>query len=76
MRWPWSPPYGYRQTVIANTKTKLAFRGVVWQQDHYCLVLRNASLIERGSAKPVDGEVVIPADNVDFLQVVSPGGND
>ncbi len=73
MIWPWTPPYGYRLTVIVNTKTKLAFRGILWQQDGRCIVLRHVALLERGEAKPVDGELVILAANVDFLQIL-PGG--
>ena len=64
--------YPFLETVIVNTKTKLAFRGVLWDRQRGFLVLRNASLLEKGAAKPLDGEVVIPADNVDFLQVAAP----
>ena len=70
----WIKGYPFLQSVICNTKTKLAFRGVLWDRHKGFLVLRNASLIERGEAKPIDGEVVIPADNVDFLQVAAPAG--
>jgi len=69
----WASPYPYRETVIVNTKTKLAFRGVLWDRRGGFLVLRNAALLDKGAAKPIDGEAVIPAENVDFLQVLPAG---
>lgn len=62
--------YPYLRTVICNTKPGKAFRGVLWDRQAGFLVLRNAELIEAGKVTPVDGEVVVPAENVDFLQVV------
>jgi small nuclear ribonucleoprotein (snRNP)-like protein len=61
--------------VIVNTKTDKAFRGVLWQRTRGYLVLRNVSLLRaREAPLAVDGEVVIDAANVDFIQVVTPGG--
>jgi len=57
--------------VIVNTKTDRAFRGVLWQKRRGYLVLRNAEMLRgKGETVPMDGEVVIPAENVDFIQVV------
>ena len=54
-----------------NTKTDRAFRGVLWQKRRGYLVLRNAEMLRgKGETVPMDGEVVIPAENVDFIQVV------
>jgi len=63
--------YPVLQRVIVNTKTDRTFRGVLWRRRGGYLVLRNAELLKgRGETVPVDGEVVIPAENVDFMQVV------
>lgn len=64
-------PYPEKRTVIVNTRTDRAFRGVLWRRRWGYLVLRNAELLKgRGETVPVDGEVVIARDNVDFIQVI------
>lgn len=64
--------YPVCRQVIVNTRTDKAFRGVLWRKRGGYLVLRNAELLKpKGETVPIDGEVVILADNVDFLQVVS-----
>jgi hypothetical protein len=69
--WPFDR-YPVCRQVIVNTRTDKAFRGVLWQKRGGYLVLRNAELLKlKGETVPIDGEVVILADNVDFLQVVS-----
>ena len=63
--------YPTLRRVIVNTKTDRAFRGVLWQKRRGYLVLRNAEMLRgKGETVPMDGEVVIPAENVDFIQVV------
>jgi len=63
--------YPTLRSVIVNTKTDRAFRGVLWQKRWGYLVLRNAELLKtKGEVAPVDGEIVIPAENVDFIQVI------
>ena len=63
--------YPERRTVIVNTKTKLAFRGVLWERRRGFMVLRNAEMLKpRGETVPMDGEVVIMQPNIDFIQVV------
>lgn len=67
----WFERYPEVRTVIVNTKTERAFRGVLWRRRRGYLVLRNAELLKpRGETAPLDGEVVIPAANIDFIQVV------
>lgn len=74
--WSWllgpvPPPYPYRQTVIANLKSGRAFRGVLWEQTGGFLVLKRAELLkERQAPSPVDGEVLVPLVDVEFMQVV------
>jgi len=64
--------YPVLRRVIVNTKTGKAFRGVLWRRRWGYVVLRGAELLKgRGETVPVTGEVVIPADNVDFIQVVA-----
>jgi len=63
--------YPERRTVVVNTRTKLAFRGVLWQRRREFLVLRNVEMLRpHGETVAMDGEVVIMRDNVDFIQVV------
>ena len=66
------PRYPTLRTVIVNTKTDKAFRGVLWQRKGNLLVLKKAELLKpKGEITPIDGELVIDATNVDFIQVVS-----
>jgi len=68
----WWCRYPCYRTVIVNTRTDRAFRGVLWHRRGGYLVLRNAEILKpRGETVSVDGEVVIDAANVDFIQVVS-----
>jgi len=63
--------YPALRAVIVNTKSDRTFRGVLWRRRRGYLVLRNAELLQgRGDPVPVDGEVVVPAENVDFIQVL------
>ncbi len=64
-------PYPEKRVVIVNTRTDRAFRGVLWRRRWGYLVLRDAEMLKpRGETVPVDGEVVIARDNVDFIQVI------
>lgn len=64
--------YPELRQVVVNTRTDRAFRGVLWRKRWGYLVLRNVELLKaRGEITPIDGEVVIAAANVDFIQVVS-----
>jgi small nuclear ribonucleoprotein (snRNP)-like protein len=59
------------KAVIVNTKTGKAFRGILWRRRAGYLVLRNAEvLLGRDGVAPVEGELVIETNNVDFLQVI------
>jgi len=63
--------YPTLRRVVVNTKTDRAFRGVLWRKCWRYLVLRNAELVKPGGETVhVDGEVVIEAANVDFMQVL------
>lgn len=63
--------YPTLRRVVVNTKTDRAFRGVLWQKRQGYLVLRNAELVRTGAETvAMDGEVVVDAANVDFIQVL------
>jgi hypothetical protein len=48
-----------------------AVRGILWQQRGPYLVLRQAVLLEAGGkSTPLAGEVAIPRQRIDFLQVL------
>jgi len=45
---------------------------VLWRKRRGYLVLRNAEMLRgKGEVVPMVGELVIPADNVNFIQVVT-----
>ena len=68
-RWP--RRYPERRTVVVNTKGQTVFRGVLWQRTRRHLVLKNVALLSPGGGvSPLDGEVLVPAENVEFIQVV------
>lgn len=63
--------YPTLRRVVVNTKTDRAFRGVLWRRRRGYLVLRNAEIVKPGGETVhMDGEVVIEAANVDFMQVL------
>lgn len=65
--------YPVCKRVIINCKDQdaPAFRGVLWQRRGGYLVLRDAQMLRpRMEAVTMDGEVLIPAGNIEFLQVI------
>jgi len=64
--------YPVLRQVIVNTRARdESFRGVLWRRRRGYLVLRNAEMLRgKGEVVPMIGELVIPADNVNFIQVV------
>lgn len=63
-----------RDTVIVNMKSRIAFRGVLYEADRHSLILRNAVIARPEDDAPtaVDGEVFLPRIDVEFMQ--RPGG--
>lgn len=59
---------------IVNLKTGTSFRGVILEDDGSYVVMVNAQILQKteGHLKPilVDGQVVIPKDEIEFVQVV------
>lgn len=68
------PGYPYRQTVIVTLKSGRSFRGVLWQRAGGFLVLKRAEMVGRreGGALSIDGEILVPSGDVEFVQVVVP----
>lgn len=68
--WLWLQGYPVRREVIVNTRSGEDFRGVLWRATSGYLILRNAQLLRaREAPLPMDAEVVVPRENVKFLQV-------
>lgn len=63
-------PYPTLHQVLVTTKTDRTFRGILWRRRGGYLVLRQAALLLKGAKTLLDGELVIPMENVDFMQVV------
>lgn len=59
-----------RRRVIVNTKSERVFRGILWAVRGPLIVLRDAAIIEGGSARGVDGDIVLERRDVDFYQVL------
>lgn len=62
-RWP------VRKSVLVNTKTSKAFKGILISKRGPLLTLVDVVMHEAGQNYPVDGSVVIERSNVDFMQV-------
>jgi hypothetical protein len=65
----WESRSQARRRVLVNLDTGRTFSGVLWSKTGDWLVLRNAEMVERGAAPvPVDGEVIVERDRVEFVQ--------
>lgn len=70
--WLKGDPYPTLRRVVVTTKTERTFRGVLWQRKGTYLILRSAELLKsKSEVVPLDGELLIEASNVDFVQVVT-----
>jgi hypothetical protein len=68
------PRYPVLQRGIVALKDGTSIRGVIWARRGEYLVLRNAEMLRsKGETVAIDGEVAIPAGNVQFLQIVGAG---
>jgi hypothetical protein len=57
--------------VVVNLTTGAAIEGVLWDEKGALIVLRDARLHNEGGSAPLDGEVIIERDRIEFVQVVS-----
>lgn len=61
----------FREQVVVTTKAGDSFGGVLYSADKTSVVLRQASALGAGENKtdlPLDGEVIVFIENIDFLQ--------
>lgn len=78
MRWlrewwaAWTAPaWPYRQSVLVNTLSDQTFRGVLWEKSGEFLVLKSTEMAKnRAEWIRIDGDVVIPRESVEFIQVL------
>jgi hypothetical protein len=60
-----------RMSGVVHTRDGRSLEGVVSGVYRDCLVLSHASyLLENGQKEPMSGEIVLPRDNVSFIQAV------
>ena len=65
------PRYPELRRVIVNTRSGRTFQGVLAIRRRDYVVLRVAKMVaEAGQVVPLDGEVMIEAANLDFMQVL------
>lgn len=60
-----------KRSVMVNTKSGRSFRGVLWQRKGPYVVLKDAVLHDPAGLMPVDGEVVVHRENIDFIQILA-----
>lgn len=58
------------ETVLVHQRDGLSLRGLKYAVYDDCIVLRDAMLVEQESQEPLKGLIVIPRDNVSFMQVM------
>ena len=59
------------ETVIVHTAGGPSFKGVKAAVHEDCLVLRDAQILEDDAATLLNGEIVVPREQVAFLQLVA-----
>lgn len=57
--------------VLVNLTTGNALQGVLWDDRGPLIVLRDVALHTAEGHSPVDGEVIVERDRIEFVQVVS-----
>lgn len=60
-----------RERFLVTTKDGATFSGLLYSEDHRCLVLHDAEAIGTGENKtnlPIDGEIIILLADVAYLQ--------
>lgn len=56
--------------VMVNLTTGTAVDGILWDDRGPLIVLKDANIHTNGQSAPVDREVIIERDRIDFVQVV------
>lgn len=59
-----------RRRVLVSLRSGRALTGLLWARRGRCLVLKSAELLEPGAeAVPMDGDVILDRDQVEYVQV-------
>lgn len=56
--------------VMVNLTTGTAIDGILWDERGSLIVLRDAHLHTNGQSAPMDSEVIIERERIEFVQVV------
>lgn len=59
-----------RKKVVVNLTTGRSFTGILWERRSNYLVLRGAEMLEGHERVPMDGEVILEAELIEFVQVL------
>jgi hypothetical protein len=60
-----------RRKVVINTKSERSFVGILWSRSFGIWKMKNVMLLkDSGEQVPVDGEVVVLREDIDFVQVL------
>jgi hypothetical protein len=62
-----------RETIVAHLRSGDSLRGVLVAEHRDCLILAHAAFLDATSTTPVDGEAVIPRDQVSWVQRLNGG---
>lgn len=57
--------------VMVNLTTGTAIDGILWGDRGPLIVLKDANVHTNGQTAPLDSEVIIERDRIDFVQVIS-----
>lgn len=64
-------PYPELKTVIVNLKNGTSFRGVIWNRNKGgFMILKNCILLSQEKNVTIDGDCLIPRNEVEFIQVL------
>lgn len=56
--------------MIVTLKSKVSFRGLLYDHDDQVIALRNVELLTPGIPTPVDGELLVFVADIDTVQMV------
>lgn len=62
-------PYPELKTAIINLKNGTSFRAVIWRRRGPFMVLKNTEMLRGEGIRALDGEVIIPMNDIEFIQV-------
>lgn len=57
-----------REELIVTMRDGSAWRGVLYAVDHRTVILRSAEALTENARGPVDGELLLSRDHIDYMQ--------